>query len=80
MPVQNVKLRATDRMPEEIAKRMTYRTRRMLAADDPQKRQPLSRGEEFEVPTSDARLLYRRPAGLRTSKAGPSLPRGTRRR
>jgi hypothetical protein len=48
MPVQNVKLRATAAMPEAVAKRMTYRTRRLLAE-----------GDEFEVPPSDARVFLK---------------------
>jgi hypothetical protein len=54
MPVQNRRLRVTDKLPADYAKRMIYRTRRMLADDDPLKRQPVSEGEEFEAPPSDA--------------------------
>jgi hypothetical protein len=54
MPVQNQRLRVTDKLPADYAKRMVYRTRRMLAEDDPQKRQPLAEGEEFEAAPSDA--------------------------
>jgi FtsZ-interacting cell division protein ZipA len=58
MPVQNQRLRVTG-LPPDQAKRLVYRTRRMLADDDPKKRQPLEEGDEFEAPPSDAETYLR---------------------
>jgi hypothetical protein len=58
MPINNVKLRATD-FPDEFAKRLVYKTRRLLPDDDPQKRQPLREGNEFEAAPSEAEFYIK---------------------
>ena len=48
MPVDSVKLRATKKLPAAVAKRMTYRTRHLVAE-----------GDVFDVPPSDARTFLK---------------------